>query len=140
MFEFLKFVIVGVVNTVIDLSVLNLLIFFFTTGGNGELYILFKSLSFLASVTNSYFLNKYWVFRSEEKSSAKEPVLFFGVSAIGFILNVSVSFVVFLAFMHFSQLSPQIAANIGALAGTAVVVSWNFVGYKFVVFKKQSHG
>ena len=122
-------------NTALDFLVLNILVFFFGTGVHGELFIFFKSISFLAAVTNSYFMNKVWVFNHQEKTSVKEPVLFFVISSMGFLINVGISFVTFSVFVHY--VSSFLAANAGALIGTLVVFVWNFIGYRFFVFKKS---
>ncbi|MDO8572389.1 MAG: GtrA family protein [bacterium] len=137
MIEFIKFFIIGILNTVIDFTALNLLILFFGIGTNGEFYILLKSASFLIAVANSYFFNKYWVFRNGGDPHVKESFFFFTVSFIGFLLNVSISYFAFLSINAVYAVSPHLAANIGAIAGTGAVVLWNFIGYKFFVFSKK---
>ncbi|MHB8652035.1 MAG: GtrA family protein [Minisyncoccota bacterium] len=139
MFYFAKFFMVGVLNTAIDFAVLNVLIFLFGMGAHGELYGAFKAVSFMVSATNSYFLNKYWVFEKTDASGAKEPLLFLAVSGVGLLLNVALSSLVFLALTRGYHVSIGIAVNIGALGGTLIVLAWNFIGYKFFVFKKQSY-
>ncbi len=134
MYTFIKFFSVGVLNTIIDFFVLNICIFLFGTGAHGGLFVLFKSISFIAAVANSYVLNKWWVFEHDTKIGLKEPVLFFIISAVGFWINVSLSFTIFTLFVQ--KVSPQLAANVGALVGTCVVFAWNFIGYRFFVFKK----
>lgn len=136
MYTFSKFFCVGVLNTALDFVVLNILVFFFGTGVHGSLFAVFKSVSFLAAVTSSYFLNRVWVFKCTAPTSMKEPVLFFAISCVGFLINVLVSFVAFSLFVR--HVSPFLAANAGALMGTFVVLTWNFIGYRFFVFK-QSH-
>lgn len=131
---FLKFLTVGVVNTLLDFVVLNVCVYFFGTGTNGELFVLFKALSFLTAVTNSYILNKWWVFEHTVAVNVKEPLLFFAVSCVGLLINVSVSFAIFVLFVELAH--PHLAANVGALMGSAIVFGWNFVGYRFFVFKK----
>lgn len=133
MYTFFKFFSVGVLNTALDFVVLNILVHFFGTGAHGELFVFFKSVSFLAAVTNSYAWNKRWVFRYETTVNAKEPLLFFIISCIGLGINVLASYAVFALFT--GQLSPQLAANAGALIGTVVVFAWNFIGYRFFVFR-----
>lgn len=142
MYTFFKFACVGALNTAIDLVVLNLLVFSFGTGAHGDLFAPFKALSFLAAVTNSYLLNKYWVFGQGRSlvsagtiSDKKEPALFFIVSLFGLLINVSISYVVF-AFGT-QVFSASVAANLGALAAVGAVFAWNFFGYRFVVFKKN---
>lgn len=136
MYTFFKFFCVGLLNTAIDFTVLNICVFFFGTGENGELFVFFKSISFLAAVTNSYFLNKWFVFEHDAPMSAKEPLLFLIISCVGFWINVSISFAMFTLFVQ--DVSPHFAANIAALMGTVVVFAWNFIGYRFFVFKQSN--
>jgi putative flippase GtrA len=137
MYIFSKFFLVGVLNTALDFAVLNTCLFLFGTGAHGELFVVFKSISFFAAVTNSYLLNKYWVFEHSATPATKEFITFLVISVAGFVINVSVSFGTYTLFAH--ELSPSIAANIGALMGTFIVFAWNFIGYRFFVFNK-SHG
>lgn len=132
-----KFVLVGGLNTVIDFGVLNLLIFT-TSIASGFGYAAFKGISFVAAVINSYFLNKFWTFKSAG-NSGKEFSQFFLVSLIGFGINVGVASLVVNAIANpfgFSGISDKIWANVGALAATFCAMAWNFIGYKFIVFKK----
>jgi putative flippase GtrA len=133
-----KFVAVGVLNTAIDFIVLNILMFA-TDIKTGIGYSVFKGISFIVAVINSYVLNRIWTFKSNEKKAGREFAQFFAVSAVGFAINVGVaSLVVNVISPHFpvSGISQTIWANIGALAATFCAMVWNFVGYKFFVFKK----
>ena len=65
--RFLKFSAVGVVNFLIDFSVLNLLSF--ATGINKGIFAaLFSAVSFLIANLNSYFWNKKWTFKDRASS------------------------------------------------------------------------
>ena len=129
--QIIKFVIVGVSNTLVDLAVLNTLIFL-TGIASGGAFSLFKATSFLVAVTNSYFWNRRWTFRSDKQVF----IQFFVVSTIGLLLNVgTASFVVNMLGPQLG-LSEKIWANVGAVGGTLVVMTWNFLGYKFIVFKR----
>jgi putative flippase GtrA len=136
-----KFVIVGIVNTLIDFGVLNLLMYL-TNITSGIGYAAFKGISFLVAVTNSYFMNKFWTFKSTgQERKGKEFLQFFAVSCVGFAINVGVaSLVVNVISKSFPGLgfSAKFWANIGALAATFCAMAWNFVGYKFIVFKKTN--
>ena len=134
-----KFAFVGVINTLVDFAVLNWLLFIFGFGINGSHYVFFKSISFVVAVVNSYFFNKFWVFEKKNRLHGTEPYLFFSVSIIGMLLNVSISSLMFQFLSTHNVLSVYLSVNTGALVGSVGVLVWNFVGYKFIVFKAQDH-
>ncbi len=136
MFKFIKFTLVGILNTLIDFVVLNILLITFGVGTYGRRYLVFKSLSFLVAVINSFFFNKHWVFEHTRYFNKKELISFLIVSGIGLVINVSISFIVFHQINGLYGIGGHLAANFGALAGTISVLLWNFFGYKLVVFKK----
>lgn len=131
-----KFILVGVLNTIIDLGVLNLLMWIFNITA-GPLYSVFKGSSFIVATINSYLWNKFWTFEKKEtKPGIKESSQFFLVAGIGFLINVGVaSFLVNILGPQFG-LSQKIWANAGAITATFCGMTWNFLGYKFIVFKK----
>lgn len=138
--QFARFVVIGVLNTSIDLAVLNFLMF--ATGhSEGYYYSVFKAASFSAAVITSYFLNKHWAFGDKGKRKEIHKISqFMAVSIIGALINVGVasSVVLFLKpqLIEILPFSNQLWGNIGALCGTAIGLIWNFLGYKFIVFKK----
>lgn len=141
--QFAKFALVGVMNTAIDLIVLNLETI--ATGvKEGSGYAVQKGISFLAAVTFSYFLNKHWTFRDQsQEDEGKKFSQFFLISVIGMFINVTVATVTVTylkypinSLLNLSFLTDQTWVNLGALSGTAIGLIWNFIGYKFIVFKK----
>ncbi len=131
-----KFLLIGALNTFIDLGILNFLIAL-TGLASGLPYSLFKGISFFAAMVNSYAWNKYWTFSKKNLSQDpwKEFVRFFAVSALGFGINVGVaSFVVNVLGPQFG-FSQALWANVGAIAAAFGSLLWNFLGYKLVVFK-----
>lgn len=142
--QFLKFAMIGVLNTFVDLAVLNAAtIISGVTEGSG--YAVQKGLSFLVAVTFSYFLNKYWAFQDKSKEEeGKKFSQFLLVSIVGMLINVSVATITVtylktpindILNIQF-LMNDQLWVSIGGLAGTAVGLVWNFVGYKIWVFKK----
>jgi putative flippase GtrA len=145
-----KFVVTGGLNALVDLGVLSMLVFFFrssfgidakktilTLGIAITFYSLYKATSFIIANINSYFWNKYWTF--EKKSTGKAGVEFFQffvVSFVGFLINVIVASYVFKSIPAAASLNSDQWGLIGAAAGSIAGLVWNFVGYKFWVFKK----
>ncbi len=137
MIEAVKFLATGVTNTAVDFAVLNLCILLFGITQGDPKYMVFKAVSYIAASTNSFFLNKFWVFKNKEKADGKQVGSFAAVSTIGLLLNIGISLLVFYAGTHiFVDQSVQLWANIGAICGTALVLFFNFVAYKFIVFNK----
>lgn len=136
--EILKFGIVGVVNTGVDLVIFKILRLSTGLGTVGFYFSLFKAISFLFAATNSYFMNKYWTFSGHaKKSQVIEIRQFITITTGGWIINVIAATI----FVH--SVSPQFGwnaerwASIAALVGTAVGLIWNFLGYRLFVFKRK---
>jgi len=178
-----KFILVGVLNTVIDLGILNVLILFSgIVSGFG--YSIFKAVSFIAAAVNSYFWNKFWTFEKKAVKPQKVSSDFLVASTLAIIINILVAILLFsrlswviigiavlnllgiilkpkIEFLQFFiitatsfsinvgtasfivnsigvqfGLSPEWWANIGAITASFAGLSWNFLGYKFIVFKK----
>ena len=137
LFEVVKFGVVGVLNTLVDFGVLNLLILIFSVA-SGVWFSLFKSLSFIVAVVNSYVWNKFWTFESDRRTNTKEALSFFVVSVIGFVVNVGIASLIVNAVPALFGANPVVWANVGALVGTLLAFTWNFVGYKFFVFRPET--
>ncbi len=144
-----KFGVIGVLNTLVDWGVLVLLILAFrkylgieSTGAfimGLTFYSLYKSISFIIANINSYYWNKYWTFSSGILRRTKAEYLqFLAVSVVGFALNVSIASYVFDYIRPFMDLNPDQWGIIGAAVGSIVGLMWNFLGYKFIVFKPSS--
>ena len=117
--QFAKFASIGGLNTLLDLGVLNLLIFF-SGFAAGYWYSLFKAVSFIVANTNSYFWNKYWTFGSSESANVKEFSQFLTVSAVGFGFNVATAVLVVNLIGPVGGISLIVWANIGAISATII--------------------
>lgn len=129
-----KFFLVGAFADVIDIKVFQFLFFL------APFSLAFKAISFLVAMAIKYWINKHWAFSAEglhgitpEKYNVREIRDFSLVTAVGLLLNV-VSFYFFgkietgLPHETWTELSIILAALVAAVS--------NFLGYKFIVFKK----
>ncbi|MFC1625335.1 GtrA family protein [Patescibacteria group bacterium] len=134
MYQFAKFVVVGFLNTAIDFGVLNLLSIM--TGLTGGFLIGGVNIpGFTLASLNSYFWNKFWVFRAGEKSFS-DFFTFAIVVLIGVFINGGIVIFVTTYVNPLFGLSPERWLNIAKAGATAISLIWNFIGFKFIVFKK----
>jgi len=134
-----RFGIVGALNTVVDLAVLNTLIFTTNRGRTGAMYAFYKAIAFGCAVLNSYLLNRSWTFqRVGSKSQTVEGAQFLFISVLGSVVNVGSSWYV-ATFAHpFGRLNQNLWPSFAALIGTAFSLGFNFIGYKFWVFAHRN--
>lgn len=135
-YQLAKFLLIGVIATIFDLGILA---FFISVShiNSGFYYNLFKGTSFIIATILKYIPDKYWAFKKKESANVKkEFAQFFTVTLIGLGINI------FIADLIVNQIKPQwglpanLWANLGGITATIVVFAWNFIGYKFIVFKK----
>ena len=140
-FEFIyqiaKFFLIGVLATLFDLSVLNFLMWIFGRA-TGLFFSIFKGISFLAATIAKYWGNKIWAFEKKETEEVgREVGLFFAITLVSLGINVGIaSFLVNISGPQFG-LSTEIWANVAAIIAAIAGATWNFLGYKFIVFKEE---
>lgn len=135
-YQIAKFGLVGALNTFVDFGVLSL--FFWVTGvATGTSYSFFKGVSFIVAAFNSYFWNKHWTFEKGGKAfQADEFLKFIIVTFIGFLLNVGTATIMVVFVGPQYGLSDIVWGYVAAFVATLVAFLWNFIGSKFIVFKK----
>jgi len=135
-FQAAKFFLIGVLATLVDLAVLNLLIWI-SGIPSGLFFSLFKGISFLVAMVGKYFGVKFWTFEKTDTASVKtEFGKFLTVSLGGLLINVvAASFIVNTIGSQFG-IEEKVWANLGAILAAFVAFVWNFFGSKFIVFKK----
>ena len=135
-YQLAKFLLVGAFFAVFDLIILNSLMAYFGITKEEVLkYAIFVTISFTIATIFKYFANKYWTFEKLEKERMeREFGIFFLVTAISGLIQVGVASLLFRFLILF--VSPLLAGNIGKILGITVASAWNFLCYKFLVFKK----
>ena len=93
-----------------------------------------KGFSFLAATFNSFIWNRFWSFEEHGKEKiGKEALQFYAVTIVGLLINVGIA-------TGMKAVGPDTTLWVGVVSpGIATIFSlaWNFVGYKFFVFKKK---
>lgn len=143
-----KFALVGILNTAIDVVIFNLIKKFTKIRTIWASYI-----SSTIAMLNSYLLNKYWTFESANSglSAAGEAAKFFGSTIIGiYIIHNGLVWIFSEKFQFFGKFAYGITKNlpvlkklseefvinnVAKLGGIAGSLVWNFMLYKFWVFK-----
>ncbi|MFH1462325.1 MAG: GtrA family protein [bacterium] len=135
-FQLAKYLLIGVLATIADLGIMNILIV--ASGiASGVFFSVFKGISFIIATAAKYFGDKFWAFeKMEKKGMGKEFSQFFIVTFFGLGLNVgTASFIVNVIGPQFG-ISETLWANVGGIGAGFAVMAWNFIGYKFLVFRK----
>ena len=133
-YQFGQFAAVGTLNSFIDIGIFNLETFFYGSLPGSALFAVFKAISFLFATTNSFFWNRNWTFGSTDKVNAGEVTGFYAIALIGWAANVAVATLV----KSVGPETPLWVDIVAPLAGILVTFIWNFVGYKYFVFKKRA--
>ena len=126
--QFVRFGLVGVSNTLI--SYISYLLFVLL----GCHYLLASILSFVVSVTNSFYWNNRYVFREEEgkKRSWRHTYIktFLAYASTGLVLN-NILLILWVDVLHISEL-------IAPLINLVVTIPLNYLINKFWAFKSNS--
>ena len=128
--QFVKFSIVGVINTLIDLGV-----YYFCLYVLSFHYQLATFFGFIVSVTNAYLLNGFFVFADGGKKSFSENLKTYAKTVAGYASTYLLS--VFLMWLWVDVL--LIPEGIAPLLRLVVTVPLNFVINKFWTFKKKEN-
>lgn len=120
--QFTKFAVVGVGNTIIDIGLLNVLLYFHWP------VLLANTVAFVFAATNSFFLNKYWTFGDKEGKWQTQLPFYIFVATVGLGISDSLVYVLSLIF-HWN-------VNFVKILSIGIIFLWNFLAPKFLIFKK----
>jgi len=135
-YQLAKFLLIGVMATIFDLGALNILMGL-VSASSGSIYVFLKGLSFIISTILKYVPDKYWAFKKKETANIKkEFIQFFTVTLTGLAINLSIAHVIVNIVGPQFGLDAKSWGNIGGIGATIITFAWNFIGYKFFVFKK----
>lgn len=120
---FLKFGLVGILNTLIDFIMFAMFIHF------GANYIVAQVGSYTCGLVNSYVLNKSWTFQSNKKINVQEIGKFIAVNFITFLITIGL--------LHLFKQMTGLDLLLIKLIVTAIGMAVNFIGLKLWVFVER---
>lgn len=130
-----RFGIVGLMNFSVDTGILTALSVWTGIFAGVRLAPL-NVVSATIAIVNSYFWQRTWTFAEKAPPSRKEFLAFLAITVMGIVINSALVSLLTSVVSPFDGLSTpariEVAAKIGA---TLVTLFWNFLGYKFFVFK-----
>ena len=126
---FWKFLLVGIVNTVVGTAVMFVAYNIFHLN-----YWISSASNYIIGSIVSYFLNKYFTFQNKEKS-VKQIVMF--------IINITTCYLLayglakpIVSWILIDQSKP-VQDNVSMLMGMGAFVVFNYLGQRIFVFKKE---
>lgn len=129
-FQLIKYSMVGGINTLIHLVVMNILMYVSGTY-TGNLLFFFEILAFLIYTTTGFFLNRKFTFKADKNNNAYFRYLF--VMAPSALCNAFIirTFTLY----NFFSLPKEAWANIVIISSSILVGLFSFIINKLFVFK-----
>lgn len=131
-----RFGVVGVLNTLIDFAVLNLLLVLFGVTTEWPL-VLCNAVAFLTASLNSYWLNKKWTFAQKGRATLRQYLVFLALAGSGLLINSLVLYLLVTGLTRPSWLSPILWINVAKAAATVASLVWNYLACRYVVFAER---
>ena len=134
--RFSKFSAVGLINAVVDLAVLNMLLWAYPAEETWQ-FVLYNLVALVLANVNSYVLNSLWTFRGQAHPGLKQGGLF----ALQALAGVGVSSALFWVLIHYALnstgLSPVVAANAAKVISTVVASTLSYFVQRHLVFRRE---
>lgn len=137
-YQFGKFAAVGASNTFLDLGLLNLAIMTMDLKEGTTKFFIVATSTAIISTVNSYLWNKFWTFEAGKREEKRlwEIIKFYAVTGAAALVNGAITSFATVQIVG-GQTSGSLAATIGKIIGILSAFLINFLGYKFIVFKKE---
>lgn len=139
-YQFGKFAAVGSSNTFLDLGLLNLGILLMDLKEGTTKFFIVATGTAVISTVNSYLWNKFWTFEAGKREGKRvwEIIKFYAVTGVSALVNGAITSIAAVQIVgDGGGASGNLAATIGKVIGILCAFMINFLGYKFIVFKKE---
>lgn len=133
--QILRFGMVGVLNTLIDVLTLNILLWCFPTH-DANLLLMYNSIAYTLGAINSFCFNKYWTFKRRHTITGGEVLRFIIVNVTGILCSDGIIWIVART-LHPLIASSLLWANVSkgaAIFGTMII---SYLGMRLWVFASR---
>jgi putative flippase GtrA len=134
--RFSKFSMVGLLNAVVDIGVLNLFLWLQPTREPGLLF-LYNGVALVLANANSYLWNTMWTFRGRSEHGLRQTTLF----VFQAVLNVAVSSGIFWAIIRplltDTDIPAYLAGNVAKIISVLVASTMSFFLMRYLVFSRK---
>ncbi|GHV85664.1 hypothetical protein AGMMS50230_12720 [Spirochaetia bacterium] len=127
---FFKFILVGIINTLVGTGIM---LFLYNIAGFG--YWQSSAASYIVGSFLSFFLNKYFTFRVQQWSAYMVFAFVFTI-AVSYLLAYGIAKPV--VYHVLSNHSQKFRDNTAMLAGMCLFTGLNYLGQRFVAFRKKA--
>jgi len=134
--QFVRFGMVGGLNTLIDLVLFNVLLWLWPTHST-TLLLLYNSLAYALGGINSFVLNKYWTFHQRHAVSRDEILRFALITLVGIACNDLILGIISNS-MHSLLGNPTLWANASKIIAIFGTMCISYVGMRLWVFVKPA--
>lgn len=135
--QMLRFALAGGLNTLVDLLILNGLLWFFPTNSSSTL-LAYNSLAYSLGAINSFLFNKYWTFGQKQRTTRSELARFTLVTICGIVWSSAILWLASRA-LHPFLFNATVWANVSKLVAIAGTTLISYLGMRLWVFvSKQS--
>ena len=122
--QFVKFCMVGVINTVVSFSVYTVLTRYASLDP-----LVANGIAFVIAVTTSFTFNKQWTFNDRGAVRLTQYYRFFSISVVGLLLSESIMFILHKLFLVHDM--------VAFASAVVVVMFWNFSANRAWTFGKR---
>ena len=133
--RFLRFGLVGTLNTIVDILVLNILLWIYPTSDTWQI-LAFNSLACSVGACNSFFWNKIWTFQYREPVTTQLVLRFAGVSLVSMLGNNIILWIL-LQLLPSTLASAGLGATLLKIAVAATMMFLSFAGQLALVFERN---
>lgn len=134
--QYAQFAVVGLINAVVDLGILNLLFWIWPTVDPVGLTVE-NSLAVALAITNSYLWNSRWTFARQADGSFRQLFLFIGQSLLNIAIN-DLALLLTAGQVRQLHLGPAwVSVNLSKGVAMAFASSTSFLIMRLVVFRSK---